>query len=45
MYLNIDKATLIVGIPDDKDYMGVVKAMEMKSSSIFLTICIKTINN
>lgn len=36
-YLNIDKATLIVGIPDDKDYMGVVKAMEMKSSSILLT--------
>ena len=36
-YLNIDKATLIIGIPDDKDYMGVVKAMEMKSSSILLT--------
>ena len=36
-YLNIDKVTLIVGIPDDKDYMGVVKTMESKSSSIILT--------
>lgn len=36
-YLTIDAATIIVGIPDDKDYMGVVKAMEGKSSSIILT--------
>lgn len=36
-YLNLDFATIIVGIPDDKDYMGVVKAMEGKSSSIILT--------
>ena len=36
-YLNIDKVTLIVGIPDDKDYQGVVKAMAGKSSSIILT--------
>ena len=36
-YLNIDSATIIVGIPDDKDYQGVVKAMERKSSSIILT--------
>ena len=36
-YLNIDKVTLIVGIPDDKDYMGVVKTMKPKSSSIILT--------
>lgn len=36
-YLNIDNVTLIVGIPDDKDYMGVVKTMESKSSSIILT--------
>lgn len=36
-YLNLDFATIIVGIPDDKDYQGVVKAMEKKSSSIILT--------
>ena len=36
-FLNIDFATIIVGIPDDKDYQGVVKAMEKKSSSIILT--------
>lgn len=36
-YLTIDSATIIVGIPDDKDYQGVVKAMEKKSSSIILT--------
>lgn len=36
-YLNLDKITLIVGIPDDKDYMGVVKTMKTKSSSIILT--------
>ena len=36
-YLNMDKVTLIVGIPDDKDYMGVVQTMEEKFSSIILT--------
>jgi len=36
-YLNIDKITLIVGIPDDKDYMGVVTTMAEKASSIILT--------
>lgn len=36
-YLNLDFATIIVGIPDDKDYQGVVKAMEKKSSSTILT--------
>lgn len=36
-YLNIDSATIIVGIPDDKDYQGVVKAIVRKSSSIILT--------
>lgn len=36
-YLNMNQITSIVGIPDDKDYIGVVKAMEEKSSSIILT--------
>lgn len=36
-YLSIDNVTLIVGIPDDKDYIGVVKNMEQNSSSIILT--------
>ena len=36
-YLNIDRITSIVGIPDDKDYLGVVKAMRKKSSSVILT--------
>ena len=36
-YLEIDDATVIVGIPDDKDYVGVVQAMKKAASSIILT--------
>lgn len=36
-YLRINDITLIVGIPDDKDYEGVVKAMEKSASTIILT--------
>lgn len=36
-YLSINDITLIVGIPDDKDYEGVVKAMEKSASTIILT--------
>ena len=35
--LKIEKVNLIVGIPDDKDYAGVVKAMKDMSSKIILT--------
>ena len=36
-HLSIHDITLIVGIPDDKDYEGVVKAMEKAASTIILT--------
>lgn len=36
-YLNIEDVTLIVGIPDDKDYTGVVRAMKDMASTIILT--------
>ena len=36
-YLNIEDVTLIVGIPDDKDYAGVVRAMKDMASTIILT--------
>lgn len=36
-YLDIKKITLIAGIPDDKDYFGVVKAMKDVSEDIILT--------
>lgn len=36
-HLEIEDATVIVGIPDDKDYVGVAKAMRKKASSIILT--------
>ena len=35
--MKIDNAVFIIGIPDDKDYIGVVKNIEPKSSSIILT--------
>ena len=36
-YLNMKDVTLIVGIPDDKDYAGVVRAMKKVASDIILT--------
>ena len=36
-YLNIEDVTLIVGIPDDKDYAGVVKVMKDMASTVILT--------
>lgn len=36
-HLNIKKATVIIGIPDDKDYSGVVREMNPVSDSIILT--------
>ena len=36
-YLNMKDVTLIVGIPDDKDYIGVVKTMKKAASNIILT--------
>lgn len=36
-YLDIKEATVVVGIPDDKDYAGVVKAMKNVASEIILT--------
>lgn len=36
-HLDIKEATVVVGIPDDKDYMGVVRAMKKVASDIFLT--------
>ena len=36
-HLEIKDATLIVGIPDDKDYAGVVKSMKEVASEIILT--------
>lgn len=35
--LDIKKITLVVGIPDDKDFFGVVKAMKAVSEDIILT--------
>ncbi len=35
--LNLDKVTLIMGIPDDKDYRGVAESMAMVSHRIILT--------
>lgn len=36
-HLDIKEATVVVGIPDDKDYMGVVRAMKKVASDIFIT--------
>ena len=36
-HLNIDKATVIIGIPNDKDYAGVVREMNSVSARIILT--------
>lgn len=36
-YLEISEITLIVGIPDDKDYMGVVKNMKALAKRVILT--------
>lgn len=36
-HLKIEDVTVIVGIPDDKDYLGVVRAMKDIASSIILT--------
>lgn len=36
-FLNLKSCTIIVGIPDDKDYYGVVKTMSNVSDSIILT--------
>lgn len=36
-HLDIDKATVIIGIPNDKDYAGVVRAMSAVASHIILT--------
>ena len=37
MHLGIEKAAVIIGIPDDKDYMGVASAMKEIASKIILT--------
>ena len=36
-HLEIEKASFIIGIPDDKDYAGVVRGVEKKASQIILT--------
>ncbi|MEE1087021.1 MAG: Mur ligase family protein [Schaedlerella sp.] len=36
-YLGLESVTLIVGIPDDKDFAGVVKIMNESAQSIILT--------
>lgn len=36
-YLNIGKSTIIIGIPDDKDYLGVAEAMKDYAEMILLT--------
>ncbi len=36
-YLNLSNITLVVGIPNDKDYAGVVKRMQDLTKSIILT--------
>ena len=36
-HLNLGKATIIIGIPDDKDFLGVAMAMRDVSNSTILT--------
>lgn len=36
-HLNIDKVTVIIGIPNDKDYAGVVREMNSLTENIILT--------
>lgn len=36
-YLKIEKSTIIIGIPDDKDYFGVAEAMQNYAEMIILT--------
>ncbi len=36
--LNIERYTVIIGIPDDKDYLGVAKEMEKASDNIIMTV-------
>lgn len=36
-HLNIDKATVIIGIPNDKDYAGVIREMNSVAENIILT--------
>ncbi len=36
-HLNIDRATFVIGIPDDKDYAGVVREMNHVAGTIILT--------
>ena len=36
-HLGIDRASFIIGIPDDKDYVGVAKGVKEKASGIILT--------
>ena len=36
-HLNIEEAIIVVGIPDDKDYLGVIKAMKKKAFDFILT--------
>lgn len=36
-HLNINKATVIIGIPNDKDYAGVVREMNQVANKIILT--------
>lgn len=36
-YLNMGKSTIIIGIPDDKDYLGVAEAMKDYAETIILT--------
>lgn len=36
-YLNIGKSTIIIGIPDDKDYLGVAETMQDYAEMIILT--------
>ena len=36
-HLDIKKAVFIIGIPDDKDYIGVVRRVENKACEIILT--------
>ena len=36
-HLEIEKASFVIGIPDDKDYVGVAKGVKGKASQIILT--------
>ena len=36
-FMNIDKITCVIGIPDDKDYAGVIREMNSLSNNIILT--------